>query len=120
MKQKMNLIGMMLLITLSSCAFPTIRKIERCVVSTDFDKVRCHQYEISKENIGRVSESYDLDIDHINNGIAFTQSEWKALRVWFEEIYLWLNDRNKEAKHLDPKLKKKVIRNIIKNKIKYR
>lgn len=89
----MKLILMLLLIISSSCqTFPKVKVLERCVISVDSNKCRCHSYQISEKNIGRVSESIDRSIEYCDKLIGFRAESWTELRVWFEEIYLWLDD----------------------------
>lgn len=103
LKLKASLI--LLLITLNSCGIPKIRPIERCVISFDNNKCRCHEYTISDKTIGRTSDSYDKPIEYCDKGVVFIPKEWGALRSWFFEIQEFLKDR-KGNKKVRKKLKK--------------
>jgi len=81
-------------------------KIERCVIflkEVEEDiysgKCRCHEYEITLDNIGRVSESFDRPLNYCDRYVAFKPSEsWTELRAWFEELIFWENQRQKDIK----------------------
>ena len=103
----MKKIGIMLLmIFLNSCGFPQIKPpLERCVVSFEYQKCRCHLYEISKNNIGRISDSIDHPIEYCENLIGFRPDEWSRLAVWFHQVFAWLHQQS-DSKWVKKKLKK--------------
>lgn len=104
-------------IFLSSCApieIPTLEKpIERCALfleeieeSIYKGKCRCHDYEISRDHIGRVTESIDMPLSYCNKFVALRPStSWAELRTWFEALFFWENQTNKSIKKLRKKYK---------------
>lgn len=68
---------------LSSCL--TTRPInfkyeaERCLVSVDFDKCRCHDYIITPSFSGRISDSFDRPLEYCNNFVGFSPLSWVEL-----------------------------------------
>lgn len=85
------------MITISSCNFPTIDPIERCVLSIDYQKCRCHLYEISIDNVGRVSDSVDYPLEYCENLIGFRPDNWEYVYLWIKEVWIWVKD-NKRSK----------------------
>lgn len=80
LRLKMSLIAG-LIIFLSGCVSSqprpsfTIRE-ERCVVSVEFDKCRCHEYLITEKFSGRVSESVDRDLAYCDRFVGFSAESW--------------------------------------------
>lgn len=86
-----------LMISLEGCNFPELKEpLERCVLKLEYSRCRCHQYEISKDNIGRVGDSIDHPIEYCSRLVGFRPDEWGTLRLWFEGIFLWLKDKEEE------------------------
>jgi hypothetical protein len=77
----MKILMMMLLI---SCNPPKIKKQERCVLSFQFNKCRCHMYDLMKQK--RVGKSYDLDIQYCEDLVGF------HVETWAEEINPWAKE----------------------------
>jgi len=88
------------LICLSSCkgtdiTLPTITNHERCVPFIKEiepgiykGKCRCHEYQVSEEFIGRVSDSYDEPLKYCSNKISFSPTTWSDEYLYFfDEIY---------------------------------
>lgn len=94
-----------LTISLSSCQnIPILKEpIERCSIflerlgeNTFSGKCRCHLYEITPDNIGRVSESIDHGLEYCDRHVTLKAStSWTELRGWFEELMILYN-QNKE------------------------
>ncbi len=81
--------------------FPTITPKERCVtvLMTNEDETytgfcRCHLYEWTSSNIGRITESTDYELSKCNKLIGFNPDDSAAIYTWEEEIRMWL-DRHK-------------------------
>jgi len=104
---------MILMITLILCLSLSCKKmpllgtpIERCgtfmeEVEEDLyvGKCRCHEYEITLKNIGRISESVDHPLSYCNKAIVFkASSSWAELRAWIEALVFWENERRKKKK----------------------
>ena len=90
-----------LIIFLSGCqGFPTIEPQERCIIVLESDQgayCRCHMYEWTKENIGRVSESIDHEPMYCNKLIGFRPNTYERIYTWWEAIRLWLNRQDKKS-----------------------
>jgi hypothetical protein len=81
---------------ISGCNFPKLNSeetVERCVVSAKFNRCRCHLYEISRSNIGRVSNSINRPLSYCEGAVAFPANEWADIVSWYTEIFEWLFDR---------------------------
>ena len=102
--QKQSLILILALTAyLSSCrgGFPSIKPQQRCVNILLDEKIiddvpyytgycRCHLYEWSINNIGRVSESTDYDMMKCNKLIGFEPDTYQEVFMWWEKIRLFL------------------------------
>lgn len=84
--------GMLLLMLWASvsCGSPSAT-VERCVISTRFQQCRCHDYLISSEKIGRVSESVSHDISYCDNLIGFKEENYVQLKVLILKLYKKIN-----------------------------
>jgi len=51
-----------------------IPPLERCVYSYQFNKCRCHMYDIMK--MERIGESYDLEVSYCDDIVGFKASDW--------------------------------------------
>lgn len=102
--QKLKMSSILLLtIFLSSCnsfPWPKPKDKERCGIFLEKvqenlwkGKCRCHQYRISREEIGRVSESVDHDLSYCSRLVGFNPSTWAELVSWFQEIQIWDEQR---------------------------
>lgn len=95
---------LLLTICLSSCDdFPSITPKERCVIvllpeipTMDESYCRCHLYQWSSENIGRISESVSHPINYCNKLIGFNADDSLAIYTWEESIRLWLLRHKKQ------------------------
>jgi hypothetical protein len=88
---------LMLLLTLFlsvSCNdFPVITPQERCVVVLESDVgqyCRCHMYQWTEGNIGRITPSVDHEIMYCNKLIGFSPDSTGAIYLWQEKVRLWL------------------------------
>jgi hypothetical protein len=71
--------------TLSSCRSSQIKwackqvekyeVVERCSYSSEFDKCRCHQYNLSTGE--RISEAVDYESEYCDDVIGFKFKDWK-------------------------------------------
>lgn len=95
-----------LMIFLSSCQqIPILKQpFERCVIyleqlgeDTYSGKCRCHQYEITPDNIGRISDSIDKPLNYCDRFVALKASgSWTDLRSWFGDLmFLYNQNRDK-------------------------
>lgn len=72
---------------LSSCKTQSFRiEEERCVVSTEFNKCRCHQYVITEGFSGRVSESVDKELEYCDRHVSFSASAWIEILNTIENL----------------------------------
>lgn len=93
------------MILISSCQnIPLLESpVERCGIFLRpqenglFDgKCRCHLYEITPDNIGRISESVDHPLEYCDRFVAFRPStSWAELRSWFEDLMIFHNQLEK-------------------------
>lgn len=103
-KLKKTLILLLIISTSTSCKdnFPTISPQVRCVNVLLEEKIvdgvpfysgycRCHLYEWSSTNIGRISESVNYDLLKCNKLIGFEPDTYEKVWTWWESIRLWLN-----------------------------
>lgn len=110
-----TILMIVLMISLSSCRSIPLMKdpIERCAIRLTYlgnetysGKCRCHLYEITPENIGRVSESIDYSLEYCDRFVALRPStSWAELRTWFEDLIFFYN-QNKDNKKIIKQLKK--------------
>lgn len=85
----MRILPMTLITLLMSCtSYET--QVERCVISIEFDKCRCHQYQINKDNIGIVGESTDHELEYCDKLVGFRPKEWGTLRTFIGDVMLYL------------------------------
>lgn len=81
----LNLILILVLIISTSCRMPST-EVERCVLSIEYYKCRCHKYEVTQEHIGRVGDSYDKPYEYCDKLVGFRPSDWAVLRGWMNEV----------------------------------
>lgn len=62
-------------------------------------------YEVSKTNVGRVTESVDYPLEYCENLVGFSPSSWVEYVVWFEEVYAAVEDAEKDI--IKPKVESK-------------
>jgi len=90
----MRIILILLLMTFSGCqSFPTIEPQERCVISLEFDKCRCHEYDLMEDR--RVSESYDETVEYCERMVGFRPDSWEDIKIWLGEIKLWKDSKRR-------------------------
>lgn len=97
-KLKTSLI-LLLTIFLSSCAhvqLPILEDQERCVVSIELNRCRCHMYRVTKEKVGRVSESVNKPISYCEKLVGFKPTSWIKFVLWFEEAFEAVEDANED------------------------
>lgn len=107
---KLTLRLMLLLIALTSLSckkgFPSIEPQVRCVNVLLDEKViegvpyysgycRCHLYEWTASNIGRVSDSTNYELQKCNKLIGFEPDTYTKVWTWWEDIRLFLNRQRK-------------------------
>lgn len=94
----MRMIGILLLITfLSGCTSINLAEKsdeERCVLSVEFQKCRCHQYRVSASQVGRVSESVDRPIEYCEDLVGFQPKAWVRYVIWIEDVFQAVEDHN--------------------------
>lgn len=80
--------------TFSGCrSFPTIDLQERCVNLPEFNKCRCHKYNLIDDE--RVSDSYDEPIEYCERLVGFPPESWEEIKVWLGEVKLWKSKKKK-------------------------
>jgi len=97
--RRLKLTLILLLITCLNlgCATVTLPELadhERCVVSIEHDKCRCHLYRVSAKEVGRVSDSYDKPLPYCDKLIGFSPDTWVEYVLWFEEAFQAAEDAN--------------------------
>ena len=66
--------GIILLMIFSGCGCVKFAQVERCTVSFEFEKCRCHLYD---PNIGeRVSPAFDFPLKKCNDLTGFSPETW--------------------------------------------
>ena len=96
LKQLKSFVGLLIvLISVAACRPPEIQNIERCIVSTDYNICRCHDYQITPERISRTSESRDYPIEYCNNMVGFRPNHWVAIRLFLDDLYYYASRRKK-------------------------
>lgn len=96
---------MLLMICLNGCQSITLPKIndhERCsslikeIENGVYEgKCRCHIYRVSKDFIGRVSESYDEPLTHCSNKIQFSPTTWSDEYLYFFDEIFFMHTNSK-------------------------
>ena len=108
----MNLILIGLLtICLSSCrgvniVLPVIQNHERCASFIEeiepgiySGKCRCQEYQISKQYIGRVGESYDQPLTYCSKRVSFSAQTWSDQYLYFfDELFFMHSKNNQKAR----------------------
>lgn len=77
---------LMPLIILASCAMPEVERVERCVVSLEHDACLCHDYEIRKERVGRISDTTVHDLKYCDKLVGFKPVEWGMIRMYLSDM----------------------------------
>ena len=75
----MRILGIILLMMLSACVCKKIKKykpIERCAYSAQFDKCRCHKYDLNTGK--RISGAIDYDAEYCDDVVGFKFKDWKT------------------------------------------
>ena len=80
-------LGMLSIIWLSlaGCNVPETN-VERCLVDLEHELCVCHTYEINKNYIGRIGQSYDMPYEHCNKMVGFTPHNWWELRAYLGRV----------------------------------
>ena len=92
---------LILILTLVSCAgvkLPEKADEERCVISVEYNKCRCHQYRVVPAFVGRVGDSYDKPMAYCDRRVSFSAESWIEFVLWFEESFQAVKDANKKNK----------------------
>lgn len=86
--QKMSLMTLLITcLSLSSCKNQTFDiTVERCFPVTEFNKCRCHEYRISDEYTGRVSDSYDKSLNYCTRFVAFSARDYVEILDLFRQF----------------------------------
>ena len=85
---KLKKIGLTLLIVLiSSCQTPEVKKMERCLVDVEFNSCQCHTYEITENRIGQTSETVEYPLSHCDVYIAMPVEDFQQIKNSFKEFY---------------------------------
>jgi hypothetical protein len=89
-----RVILILLLTTFSACQnFPSVEPQERCVLSLEFNKCRCHLYDLMNDR--RISDSYDEDATYCERLVGFRPEAWQNIKIWLGEIKIWRESRNR-------------------------
>lgn len=65
--------------------------MERCLIDTALNLCFCHQYQITKDYIGRTSDTISYPIDHCNEFVSMPVNDFIKIRNAFDEYYKALN-----------------------------
>ena len=86
----------------SDITLPKIQDHERCIpliieVESGLyrGKCRCHEYEVSIENIGRVSEAVDYDLTYCSKRGTFSPSTWSNEYLYFFDELFFMKKRSR-------------------------
>jgi len=63
-----------MIFSLSCCTVPEMPTVERCTTVIEFDKCRCHLYDINR--LERISSAYDKSMDYCDNLTGFHAEDW--------------------------------------------
>ena len=66
--------SLLLILFLSSCVDI---EFTRCIPMIEDGILRCHAYEVTDKNIGRVGPSENVNLDDVNGMICVPYSDWK-------------------------------------------
>ena len=80
----------------STVQLPQLADQERCVISIELNKCRCHQYRVSPEKVGRVSDSVDRPVEYCERFVGFSPDSWVEFVLWLEETFEAVNDANEQ------------------------
>jgi hypothetical protein len=70
---------------------PIIAPQERCALSFQFNKCRCHLYDLQKAE--RVTEPADYPIEYCEDLVGFSAKAWAAdITPWARESIRFYND----------------------------
>lgn len=65
---------------------------EEVYYNTYVGKCRCKDFQVSRDNIGVVSASFDRPLEYCSNYIALRPSTaWASFRIWFEDLMIFSN-----------------------------
>jgi len=101
MQKLMMILILLLIISLNvgcrgTIKLPPIVDQERCIISLEFNKCRCHMYRVSHKEIGRVGESTNKPLEYCDKLIGFKSSAWINYALWFEEVFQIVADENRK------------------------
>lgn len=88
--------GIIALLMISSVACrtigqPVIKPQERCALSFQFNKCRCHLYDLAKAV--RVSEPADFPLEYCEDLVGFSAKSWASdITPWARESIRFYND----------------------------
>ncbi len=91
LKQSLKIMSVALLMI--SCDAPGIKSVERCVVSIEHEACFCHQYEITKKRVGRITDTIDYPIEYCDKLVGFKPVEWGTVRMWIGDIFAFIARR---------------------------
>ena len=82
---------LMICSVLVACDPPSIDPQERCTVSFEFNKCRCHLYDLMKQK--RIGDAYDKEITYCDDVTGFHANDWLTeVTPWAKELRRWGND----------------------------
>ena len=67
------------------CNFPEIKPQERCTYSLQFNKCRCHKYDLDQAE--RIGDAYDMPPEYCDDITGFKPKSWKKhITPWAREM----------------------------------
>ena len=97
--RKMMTIGMMLSMIWLNAGCETFPKVNdeevvpRCVASPSRNRTGCHDYQISRQGVGRVSDSVNKPLSALEGAVCFPGEAWADIQPWIVEVFEWVDDR---------------------------
>ena len=85
MLRQKTIFVLLLIIFLSGCNTPETH-VERCVISIQNQTCFCHKYEINKDYIGKIGDTYEVDYYHCDKLVGFTPDNWTELRLYLGDV----------------------------------
>ena len=77
--------SLMILLTISISGCKDDLLVERCPVQVEFQTCRCHDYKITRQFIGRVSDSRDNPLEYCDRHVSFSTEDYIKILEALEE-----------------------------------
>ena len=92
-------------LSLTACQAPEVRPFRRCVIVLPQEnitgKCRCHMYEVTPDNVGRISDSIDLPLEYCDRGVVIPLGDdteddkpwWARVFADLSQLMEWIRDQ---------------------------